>query len=59
MCNFLDKDVYTDYKEVSSEMQTICFPMLPPVIMNWNATGKKKISYLKINVTMFVRRSGI
>ena len=33
-------DVYRDYKEVSSEMQTICFPVLPPVIMDWNAAGK-------------------
>lgn len=39
---FLDEDVYGDYKEVSPEMQTICFPMLPPVIMDWNAAGKKK-----------------
>jgi hypothetical protein len=38
----------TDYKEVSSEMQTICFPMLPPVIMDWKAAGKKKIlGYMK------------
>lgn len=37
---FLDEDVYRDYKEVSSEMQTICFPVLPPVIMDWNAAGK-------------------
>lgn len=34
---FLDEDVYGDYKEVSPEMQTICFPMLPPVITDWNA----------------------
>lgn len=45
---FPDEDIYRDYKEVFSEMQTICFPMLPPVIMDWNAAGKKKIGYLKI-----------
>lgn len=45
---FLNEDVYRDNKEVSSEMQTICFPMLPPVIMDWNAAGKKKkLGYLK------------
>lgn len=39
---FLDEGVYRDCKEVSSEMQTICFPILPPVIMDWNAARKKK-----------------
>lgn len=29
---------HQDYREESSEMQTICFPTLPPVIMDWNAT---------------------
>lgn len=46
---FPDEDVYRDCKEVSSEMQTICFPILPPVIMDWNAARKKnKTNYLKI-----------
>lgn len=52
---FLDEDAYTDYTEVSSEMQTICFPMLPPVIMDWNAARKKKKRprlYENINITI-------
>ena len=60
---FLDEDVYGDYKEVSPEMQTICFPMLPPVIMDWNAAGKKKKkTKLSDNIMspsyMFVNRPG-
>lgn len=47
---FLDEDVYGGYKEVSPEMQTICFPMLPPVIMDWNAAGKKKKTKLSDNI---------
>lgn len=39
---FFDEDVYRDCKEVSSEMHTICFPILPPVIMDTNAARKKK-----------------
>lgn len=46
---FLDEDVYGDYKEVSPEMQTICFPMLPPVIMDWNAATKKKKTKTKLS----------
>lgn len=48
-CYLLDKNIYRDYKEVSSEMQTICFPTLPPVIMDWNAARKEKknLGYLK------------
>lgn len=51
---FLNEDVYRDNKEVSSEMQTICFPMLPPVIMDWNAAGKKKKTRLSENINVTI-----
>lgn len=45
---FLDEDIYRDYKEVYSGLQTDCFPMLPPVITDCNAARKKKkLDYLK------------
>lgn len=49
------EDIYSNYKEISSEMQTICFPMLPPVIMDWNAAGKRESRLSeKVNVTIIL-----
>lgn len=42
---------HQDYREESSEMQTICFPTLPPVIMDWNATPMFSKPFAMVSLT--------